>query len=317
MADGTSICPRCDFIIDASFLSDDAPAASAKPRPASRPPSRATGARPAPRGTGVRPASRPGPPVQSVPPTRRPQRGPPPEEESTRITSALPSESQTEPPSVPPARPARPASRPARAAGRAPSRAGSSAVKTAAARLPREKAPAPPPAPLPTYSALPRVTGSHRLVSPEEMLTDLKNFFLELGQSDKLAFVGACVTVLLSFIPWKSTATDGDILGLVSLGAFVLLAALATMASVAVRVRKVMPQLNPIIPWLVQLGTAGFAILWCLVFIKISWNGQQVPADIGNEMVPLSSPSAGVFLALLSSIVSLVGTLMGLKEKPN
>jgi hypothetical protein len=149
------------------------------------------------------------------------------------------------------------------------------------------------------------------------MLADIKHFVLELGQSDKLTFIGACVTVLLSFIPWKSTATDGDILGLVSLGAFVLLAALATIAAVAVRVRKVMPQLNPIIPWLLQLGASGFAIIWCLVFIKISWIGQQVPADIGNEMVPLSSPSAGVFLALLSSIVSMAGTLMGLKEKPN
>jgi len=164
---------------------------------------------------------------------------------------------------------------------------------------------------------MPRVTGSHRLVSPEEMLTDIKHFILELGQSDKLAFLGACATVLLSFIPWKSTATDGDILGMVSLGVFVLIAAVVTLSAVAVRVRKVMPHLNPIIPWLAQLGASAFAIIWCLVFIRLAWNGQQVPADIGNEMVPLSSPSAGVFLALLSSLVSLTGTLMGLKEKPN
>lgn len=313
MADGTSICPRCDFIIDSSFLSDasgeEAPAA-AEPRPSSRPPSRptgarpaaarGTGARPAARGTGVRPAAT-GAASKGAPPARRAPSAPPVDEEESTNAG---------PPPRAPSRPARPASRPARPGGRS-----ASAARAPARAAPRTETP--PPAPIPTHSALPRVTGNHRLVSPEEMLADLKNFLLELGQSDKLAFLGALATVLLSFIPWKSTAADGDVLGLVSLGVFVLIAAVGSMAAVAVRVRKVMPQLNPIIPWLVQLGTSVFAIVWCLVFIRLAWNGQQVPADIGNEMVPLSSPSAGVFLALLASLVSLAGTLMGLKEKPN
>jgi hypothetical protein len=163
---------------------------------------------------------------------------------------------------------------------------------------------------------MPRVTGSQRIVSPEEMLADLKHFVFDLRQSDKLAFLGAFATVLLCFIPWKSTAAEGEILGLVSSGFIVLVASVIGMASIAIRVRKVMPQLNPVVPWLVQAGSGALAILWCLVFIKISWINQQVPADIGNAMVPISEPTWGVILGLISSSTSMFGTILGLREKP-
>lgn len=160
-----------------------------------------------------------------------------------------------------------------------------------------------------TYSGI-------NVVAPEDALNDARVFVRELRSSDKLAFVGAAGTVFLAFLPWKETAAEGEILGLMSLGFLNFIANLLAMGAIVVRVRNAMPRLNPVIPWLVQLGTICFGIVWSLIFMKLSYDGQQVPALIGNSMVAVSSPSFGVYLALLTQLVALAGTLLGLKEKP-
>ena len=65
---------------------------------------------------------------------------------------------------------------------------------------------------------------------------------------------------------------------------------------------------------LIQLCTCCFTILWCLVYMKISWDGTQVHSIEGNTLRPISIPSVGVFLGLLSGVLSLGGTLLGLKD---
>lgn len=259
--------------------------------------------------SGARPPSKPGAVASTRGSTRVGDEPFAPEPEPTRITQN-------------PLRPQEPERTritqvPLGAPGPEPARSGapSSRATGSTRAVPRPDPPAP--VAVPSSTSVRGSTDSQRIVSPEEMLADLKHFVLELGPSDKLAFLGAFASVLLSFIPWKSTAADGDILGLVSMGVLVLAASGITMAAVAVRTRKVTPQLNPVVPWLVQLGSAVLAILWCFVFISLSWDGQLVPADIGNEMVHRSQPAAGAYLAVLTSLASLIGTLMGLKEKPN
>ena len=68
-------------------------------------------------------------------------------------------------------------------------------------------------------------------------------------------------------------------------------------------------------PVLIQFGTAAFSIVWCLVLIKLAVNTLKARALYGNEEVWTSKPGLGVVLALLSSIVAFLGTLMGLREK--
>ncbi|MBX5482887.1 MAG: hypothetical protein IRZ16_13755 [Myxococcaceae bacterium] len=163
---------------------------------------------------------------------------------------------------------------------------------------------------------MPRTHSGISVVAPEAMLAEAKIFVRDLPTSDKLAFIGAAIAVLVSFLPWKETFSEGEVLGFVSLGFAAFVSNLATLGAIVVRVRKAMPRLHPVIPWLVQLGMICFGIVWCLIFIKISTDDRMTAALIGNQMVPASKPSFGVYLALLMEMVALAGTLMGLKEKP-
>ncbi len=155
-----------------------------------------------------------------------------------------------------------------------------------------------------------------KMQAPEEALGDMKDFVLELPLSDKIAFLGAVGSVLFTFLPWKETAEEGDVIGLVSLGFVALLASLVAMGAIVVRTRKSMPNLAPLAPWLVQLGAVCFAIIWCLIYVGISWDTTKVQAPIGNLVISRSTPSLGVFFALIANCTSLAGTLMGLREKP-
>ena len=154
------------------------------------------------------------------------------------------------------------------------------------------------------------------LLDPEDFFTEVKHFFLELTVADKLAFIGATLTLLSCFLPWKDSITDGDVLGLMSLGAAVFAVAVLILFSIVIRVRKVMPALHALVPWLVQFGGACFCIVWCLVYMKLSLDTTMARSPIGNSERWISSPSAGVVIALVMSVMTLAGTLMGLKEKP-
>lgn len=313
--DGTTICPSCDYIIDASFISTDAPDESDDaPPPARKPaprPARTASGRPATgRSTSARPAVRTNAgakPKAASSQTARPA-SPPPSDDATNIRSMdeiVRNASQ---------RPnnARPASAPRPAARSGGSR------------------PAPPPARpqetqldpsdinyVPTRDTSGMGThGTGAIMAPEQVVADFRDFMGVLGLSDKIAFIGALVILLTAFFPWKETAKDGDILGLMSTGLIAILGALGILGTIGVRVRRFMPNLNVLIPWMVQLMLSFGCVLWCVIFMKISYDATEVPSPMGNSTIMNSSPSMGVFLALLGALACLAGTLLGLKEKP-
>ncbi|AKJ02654.1 Hypothetical protein AA314_04280 [Archangium gephyra] len=159
-------------------------------------------------------------------------------------------------------------------------------------------------------------SGTGQIVAPEQVIEDFRDLMSVLGRSDKIAFGGGVTILISAFLPWKETAADGEILGLMSLGLLAVLAAIGIVGAITVRVRRLMPHLNVLIPWVAQLGLSVFCILWCIVFMKLSYDATEVPSPMGNATIMNSTPSFGVFLGLLGALTSLAGSLMGLKEKP-
>ena len=319
--DGTSICPACDHIIDASFISADAPQASDDESGGGSPPPRrtATGARPAvrtnsgARGTGARPAVRTNGGTGSrprVPTSAGARAAPPADADATNIKSMdeIMRGASQRPAGARPGTGPRPAAAPrpggsgARPAAPAPQRSHETELDPADVNYtpPRDTS----------------GTGTGQIMAPEEMIADFREFMGVLGSADKMAFIGAAVVVLSAFLPWKETAEDGEILGLMSLGMVGVAGAVGILATIAARVRRLMPHLNVLIPWLAQLGLSVFCIIWCIVFMKLSYDATEVPSPMGNATIMNSSPSMGVYIALLGSLASLAGTLLGLKEKP-
>ncbi|MGA9521206.1 MAG: hypothetical protein WBV82_07070 [Myxococcaceae bacterium] len=247
MADGTSICPSCDHIIDASFLSANPPEADDE--------------------------------LQADEPTqaRRPEPGP---RRSTPGSGRRPG--------------VRRVSRSAGAASAAPE--------------------------VTDIRHIDEVESAFALhepfTSPERLFADMKAFISGLNTSDKLAFVGSALTVLWAFFPWKETRDEGEVVGLMSFGLPAIIASVLTMTTVGVRVGRSLPNLAPAMLWLVQLASVGFAIAWALVFIKASWDSEQVLSLTSDETMARSKPAFGVFLALLTEAVALGGTLMGSRERP-
>ncbi|MCY1079681.1 hypothetical protein [Archangium lansingense] len=326
VADGTSICPSCDYIIDSSFISTDAPQDSGDDaEDAPPPPRKQTASRPAARNnpgarapTGSRPAARtastasrprvptsPGRPAAPAPaladedatnirPMEDILRNAPQRSAGARAPSG----------SRPAARPAGGNSRPAAAAAPAPRRPQQTELDPADINY------------VPTRDPSGTNTGTGQIVAPEEVIEDFRDFVGVLGRSDKIAFGGAVTILVSAFLPWKETAAEGDILGLMSLGLLAVLAASGIIGAITVRVRRLMPHLNVLIPWLAQLGLSVFCILWCIIFMKISYDATEVPSPMGNATIMNSSPSFGVFLGLMGALTSLAGSLLGLKEKP-
>jgi hypothetical protein len=292
VADGTSICPKCDYIIDSSFLSSAPPsgeddeestAAAQDPRKAAPRPARpagslagksSTGKVRAPSSTGKsgpRPAATPGKPSGKT--------GAKPAVRAAPASRASEPAAEPEPKAEPPAR---------------------------KSILP----PAQPPTPSRTLS-----TGS-KMVAPEQMMEEAREFITDLTKADKIALAGSSVVVLSCFLPWKETAADGDILGLMSSGFGSMLLALLVIGTLVVRVRQSMPRLNPLVPWLTQLITSVVCVLYTLVLLRVSVDSTEVPSAIGNQMIMNSSPSIGVFIALLGALGAMAGSLMGLRERP-
>jgi hypothetical protein len=156
---------------------------------------------------------------------------------------------------------------------------------------------------------------SGKIVAPEEILSDARAFVGELTRSDKIAFGGACLVILSCFMPWKETAVDGDVLGLMSSGVGALLGEAIVIGAIFVRVRRTLPKFNPLVPWATQVGMAFFTLLYTVVFIKSAFDATVVPSAIGNRLIMNSSPSFGVFLGLLGTIAGLTGSVMGLRER--
>lgn len=293
VADGTSICPKCDYIIDQSFLSSEPPAGNNDD-------DEATGAAPDPRQAGtsrpVRPVGAPG--------------------SKTGTTGKVRAVSVT----------GKSGPRPAVAAGK--SVTGRTGPRPAVRPAPPSRAPEPAPEPEtraeppPRQSILPPAnpnrtfsTGT-KIVAPEQMMEEAREFITDLSRADKLAFAGAAAVVLSCFLPWKETAVDGDVLGLMSSGLGALLLALLVMGALVLRVRKSMPRLNPLVPWMAQLLGSVSCVLYTVVTLRFSIDSTEVPSAIGNAMIMNSSPSLGVFIALLGGLGAMAGSLLGLKERP-
>jgi hypothetical protein len=282
VAANTSICSVCDYIIDGSFL-------SAEPADDNDDDDEPTGAEEAPR------------PAKPTAPTRPKGRtgsraAVPDAEESTNIRS-MDERVRSAPVRV--AKPARSSPRPA------PRRAPEPEVEVSGDAGPdpwdrSEKAPA----------------RGNAVADPEELIHDAKELFSLLAGGDKVAFWGAAVVLLSCFLPWKETAADGDMLGLMSqgVGAFVL--SLLVMIAIGLRVTNSLPKWNPVVPWVGQLVAAFTCLVWCIIFIKVSADTTRVPTPIGNAEMMNSSPSFGVFVAVLGSLAALGGTLLGLKGRP-
>lgn len=315
VADGEAICPKCDYIIDAMAFSAEPPeqddegsatgaGASAPPaRPAAK--LRPSGARPNPRKDTAGEVPRP----RLATGKKAPAAAAAPVPSSTQIKSIEEIEK---------ARTKRPAP-----AGKGPSRKSTGPSMPDA---PSRRVAAAPSAPVADWHVKPDAPGSgpvsspntsgYHIAAPEDVFKDAKSFVIGLPGSDKIAFAGLAFNILFAFFPWKETVLDGDVLGLMSLGFPVFAVSIVGITAIVVRVRQFMPKLNPLVPWLLQLSAVCFCLVWCLIFIKLSWDSRLARSPVGNFDMYISKPSLGVFLSLLTSVVALGGTLMGLKEKP-
>ncbi|WP_224245632.1 hypothetical protein [Hyalangium gracile] len=169
--------------------------------------------------------------------------------------------------------------------------------------------------PSPASKGYSNTNSTGKIVAPEEILSDARDFVGELSRSDKITFAGACVAALSCFLPWKETAADGDVLGLMSAGVGTLLCAAIVISAIFIRVRRTMPKVSPMVPWGTQLGMSFFGVLYTVIFIKSAFDSTEVPSAIGNQMIMNSSPSFGVFLGLLGTLGALAGSVMGMKER--
>jgi hypothetical protein len=151
-------------------------------------------------------------------------------------------------------------------------------------------------------------------IDPEDFMSDVKRFLYELGTADKLAFFSLASMFLASFFPWKETASEGEILGLLSAGVVVWLLTLIAMLLIAARVRNWSTRLNPLYPWIGQLFAAGFSTVWCLLYIRWSWDSTLARSPVGNFDMWTSKPSFGVIFALIAGAMACVGTIFGLKD---
>ena len=65
------------------------------------------------------------------------------------------------------------------------------------------------------------------------------------------------------------------------------------------------------------LGAAVFAVLLCLLFIRNAWdNTLVIPLAGGTGKVWRSKPVIGVFLGLMSALLSLAGSVLGFRGGP-
>ncbi len=154
----------------------------------------------------------------------------------------------------------------------------------------------------------------NKAMDPELAMGETKRYLWELPLADKLALFGTSLLVIFTFFPWKETVAEGDVLGVMSSGVLVTLLGSGAVAGIIVRTRKTMPTLNPLLPWVAQLGCVGVSAIWCLVYMKLSWDSTPAMSAVGNYEVWVSKPSLGLILAIIAAIVSIVGTIFGLKD---
>lgn len=153
-----------------------------------------------------------------------------------------------------------------------------------------------------------------KTLDANEAMVETRQYLFSLSMADKLALFGTSVLLIATFLPWRETVSEGEVLGVFSSGALVAVLAGIALGGILVRTRKTMPDLNPLYPWMAQLGAVGVSGVWCLIYMMMAWDPTHARSPIGNYEVWVSKPAFGLILALLAAITSIVGTIFGLKE---
>lgn len=154
----------------------------------------------------------------------------------------------------------------------------------------------------------------NKTLDPNDAMTKTRQYLWALSMADKLALAGTSVLLISTFFPWKETVADGEVLGVMSSGILVTILSSVALGGIIVRTLKSMPTLNPLLPWVAQLGCVGVSGVWCLVYMKLAWDATPAHSQVGNFEVWVSKPSFGLILGLLAGITSIVGTIFGLKD---
>ena len=154
----------------------------------------------------------------------------------------------------------------------------------------------------------------NKAIDPDAVMSETKRYLFALSMADKLALLGTSLLLISTFFPWKETVADGDVLGILSSGILVTILSSMAVAGILIRTRKTMPTLNPLYPWVAQLGCVGISALWCLVYIAMAWDSTKAMSAVGNYEVWVSKPAFGLIFAVLAAICSIVGTIFGLKD---
>jgi len=162
---------------------------------------------------------------------------------------------------------------------------------------------------------LPRSGGTVRARSldPDDVLLVPREFLLGLSVPDRVTLFGAVAMFLACFLPWRQSAREGAVLGLMSLGVVVFLLSLGSLALLVLRARHTGRQRDPFLLWLLQLGAIATALLVSVLEAAASVDLTPVPAVAGEAAVWLSRPAFGVILAILACLVAGAGTLSSLK----
>ncbi|PZR17664.1 MAG: hypothetical protein DI536_04965 [Archangium gephyra] len=153
-----------------------------------------------------------------------------------------------------------------------------------------------------------------KTLDANEAMVETRQYLFSLSMADKLALFGTSVLLIATFLPWRETVSEGEVLGVFSSGAIVTVLAGIALGGILVRTRKTMPDLNPLYPWMAQLGAVGASGVWCLIYMMMAWDPTHARSPIGNYEVWVSKPAFGLILALLAAITSIVGTIFGLKD---
>ena len=152
------------------------------------------------------------------------------------------------------------------------------------------------------------------LIDPAELFAQARAFVRERTRSDRVALAGLGLLLLSCFLPWKETAQEGDVIGLMSLGALGFASALLCLTALYTRVRAALPQLPAHGAWVVQLAAAVFGVFWCVVYLRLASDSTTVPSALGSYAVVRSAPAFGLFLGLLGALGALGGTLLALRD---
>ncbi|MCL2012089.1 MAG: hypothetical protein FWG75_04795 [Cystobacterineae bacterium] len=145
----------------------------------------------------------------------------------------------------------------------------------------------------------------------EMLLSSLKTDFLAQSGPDKLLLISALGMIFSCFFQWQNLERSGEVLGFLSLGALIVPLAIASAGGMLWRKR--IHGSFPLFPWLLQ-GLSGLAaILLCLVLAKVFWVSQSA-AELLGPAAESSTPSLGLLMGLIFSLLNLAATGLGLKQ---